>query len=452
MKKLANFLGILSAILSSFLFVKNRAPGGFALFWIPKLLSGALAPVNAVLGGIAAFLGLWTRSAPASLLGGLSAAASAHYVTETVKHHDQFERAFGPRWKEQIPLERRLRLKRKRWNWPQHSAPGIRVPQPGLQKDVVFWTIAGAEERKLLADIWTPPAGVPGSGLAFVYLHGSDWYLMDKDFATRPFFRHLTAQGHLVMDVAYRLYPETDMNGMVGDVKRAVAWMKANAARFQIDPDRIVVGGGSSGGHLALLAAYTADHPDLTPGELHGRDLSVRAVISEYGPTDLAACYTHTQQHITTMGKKRQSVEELQPRAGSNAWLRKAFKDYDRLGMNRPTETGTFYNLLGDHPDKAPELYARFSPQNYVGPDCPPTLLIQGEDDLITPAEATRVFYRKLLACKVPVVNVIFPQTDHGFDLVLPAISPTAQSALYDIDRFLALMSAGKTLSGYAAE
>jgi acetyl esterase/lipase len=71
---------------------------------------------------------------------------------------------------------------------------------------------------------------------------------------------------------------------------------------------------------------------------------------------------------------------------------------------------------------------------------------------LITPAEATRIFYRKLLACKVPVVNVIFPQTDHGFDLVLPAISPTAQSALYDIDRFLALMSAGKTSSGYAAE
>jgi len=440
MKKLANFLSILSAILSGFLFVRNRAPRGFALL-IPKLLSGALAPANALVGGIAAFLGLWTGSATASLLGGLSAAASGSYVTKAARHHDQFERAFGPGWEQRIPTERRLRLKPKRWNWLQRNAPSTGLPQPGQQRDAAFWTIAGVEERRLLADVWTPPPGVPSSGLAFVYLHGSDWYMMDKDFGTRPFFRHLTTQGHLVMDVAYRLYPETDMNGMVGDVKRAVAWMKTNAARFQIDPARIVVGGGSAGGHLALLAAYTADHPDLTPDELRGRDLSVRAVISEYGPTDLAACYAHTQQHITTVGKKRQSIEELQPRAGSGRWLRKAFKDYDRLGMNRPTETGTFYNLLGGHPDDAPELYARFSPQTYVGPDCPPTLLIQGEDDLITPIEATRVLHRALLACRVPVVNVVFPQTDHGFDLTLPAISPTAQSALYDIDRFLALMA-----------
>lgn len=439
MRKLANLLSILSAILSGFLFVRNRAPGGFVLL-VPKLLSGSLAPLNALVGAIAGFLGLWTGSIPASLLGGLSAATSGRYVAKVFEHHDQFERAFGAGWVEHVPVERRPQLERQRWGRFQPSALGAGSPQPGLQRDVEFWTIDGAGERRLLADIWTPPAGVPNSGLAFVYLHGSDWYLLDKDFGTRHFFRHVAGQGHLVMDVAYRLYPETDMNGMVGDVKRAVAWMKANAARFEIDPDRIVVAGGSAGGHLALLAAYTAGHEDLTPSELLGRDLSVRAVISEYGPTDLAACYRHTRQHITTMGKKRQPVEELQPRAGSGVWLRRAFKDYDRLGMNRPTETGAFYNLLGGHPDDVPEMYDRFSPHTHVSSDCPPTLLIQGEDDLITPVESTRALCRKLLDCKVPVVNVIFPQTDHGFDLMLPLISPAAQSALYDIDRFLALM------------
>lgn len=56
-----------------------------------------------------------------------------------------------------------------------------------------------------------------------MYLHGSAWYLLDKDYGTRPFSRHLAAQGHVIMDVAYRLCPEVDIYEMVGDVKRAVA-------------------------------------------------------------------------------------------------------------------------------------------------------------------------------------------------------------------------------------
>ena len=43
------------------------------------------------------------------------------------------------------------------------------------------------------------------------------------------------------MDVAYRLCPEVDIYGMVGDVKRAVAWMKANASRYGVNPEKIVI-------------------------------------------------------------------------------------------------------------------------------------------------------------------------------------------------------------------
>jgi acetyl esterase/lipase len=78
------------------------------------------------------------------------------------------------------------------------------------------------------------------------------------------------------MAVAYRLYPETDIAGMVGDAKRAAAWLKTNAAEYGVDPDRIVIGGGSAGGHVALLAAYTLGHPDVTPADVHNTDTSVR--------------------------------------------------------------------------------------------------------------------------------------------------------------------------------
>ena len=72
--------------------------------------------------------------------------------------------------------------------------------EPIWERDLSFWTIPGTD-RDLLCDVWRPNDG-SGSGLGIVYLHGGAWFIMDKDFGTRPLFNHLVAQGHTVMDVA----------------------------------------------------------------------------------------------------------------------------------------------------------------------------------------------------------------------------------------------------------
>jgi acetyl esterase/lipase len=95
------------------------------------------------------------------------------------------------------------------------------------------------------------------------------------------------------MDVAYRLCPEVDIYGMIGDVKRAIAWMKANASRYGVDPEKIVLGGASAGGHLALLAGYAPQHPELAPEDVKSADLSVCGIISYYGPKDLLTFYQY---------------------------------------------------------------------------------------------------------------------------------------------------------------
>ena len=141
------------------------------------------------------------------------------------------------------------------------------------------------------------------------------------------------------MDVAYRLSPETAIPGMVGDVKRAIAWMKCNAARYGASPDKIVIGGGSAGGHISLLAAYAPDHLDLTPVDVKGEDLSVRGVISEYGPSDLAACYSHAKQDKTTRGKAVQPAKE-NPRM-TRLMHRLMGDRYERLGLNKGREAGS---------------------------------------------------------------------------------------------------------------
>ncbi|MGB8022438.1 MAG: alpha/beta hydrolase [Candidatus Nanopelagicales bacterium] len=112
--------------------------------------------------------------------------------------------------------------------------------------------------------------------------------MLDKEVGTRPLFGHLAARGHVVVDMAYRLFPETDVPWMVADALRAVAWVRGQAAELGIDPDRDCARGRLRGGHLALLAAYARDDPVLIPAELRGSDLRVCAVVSLPGVADLS--------------------------------------------------------------------------------------------------------------------------------------------------------------------
>jgi acetyl esterase/lipase len=86
-------------------------------------------------------------------------------------------------------------------------------------------------------------------------------------------------------------------------------------------------------------------------------------------------------------------------------------------------------------------VYEQASPVSYVHPGCPPALLIKGAHDLITPVEATQVLYQKLVQAGVPAIHIVFPGTEHAFDLLTPGISPVAQAAIYAVDRFLAMMN-----------
>ena len=96
--------------------------------------------------------------------------------------------------------------------------------------------------------------------------------------------------------------------------------------------------------------------------------------------------------------------------------------------------------LLGGHPQDIPDTYQLASPIHHVHPGCPPTLLLQGDKDLLISIDTINALYIKLVESDVPVIKVVFPFTDHVFDIVLPQTSPPAQSALYDVDRFLAVL------------
>ena len=426
----AIFLSSVNLLMTRFVLFGLRQPTSVPA-WMAKVFTSAVSPLLLLLGLLFATLGLILNSILLIVTGSCAALLYLLHIIKITRPGDPstgLERAFGVHWKSNISPEKTV-----------FFLPGRYVlrlpnpPKPIFDRNIIFYTIPDAD-RHLFCDVWQPPKKVKHSGLAFIYLHGSAWTALDKDFGTRTFFRHLAAQGHVIMDVAYRLFPETNFMGMVHDAKHAIAWMKANATTYGIDPRRIVIGGGSAGAHIALLAAYTQKNSPFTPKDLEQDDLSVRAVVSAYGQTDLVATYYHTCQHLVThssLGQKGLS--------GMPSWIRKSIgKDFHRLGFDKDVEPGMLSPILGGTPDERPDAYSLFSPITHVHNGCPPTLLIHGKQDILAPVNAICEFYSRLTDAGVPAEMHLLPQTDHAFDLILTRISPSAHNALYDTERFIA--------------
>ncbi len=426
-------LSYASAILSGLTLVCPRGGWGAALLQLVRPLAEAWALPLAIAGGLGALIGLATRDYGAVWVGLAGSLIAARHVSITTAPHKGFEQTFGPGWASRISPDLRSRMPSSRYV-PLAPSP----PQVAWRRDVVVGTshLLDGSKTPLLADIWMPPAGVPHTGLGVIYLHGSGWHYMDKDYLTRTFFRRLAAQGHVILDLAYTLAPKVQLAGMMADVKQTIAWLKKNSAQYGIHPQRIVLTGASAGGHLALLAAYTPNHPELQPSDLE-IDTSVRAVISYYGVIDLWASYYYFQSQFDTWLTGRNCIERG-VEDGLNALGRRIrFIPPDGAAL---TVTGMLPDLMGGTPEEVPYLYDLGSPIRHVGLDCPPTLLIQGGHDIGGFVPDARRLHQALRHAGVTSVLCEIPNTGHGFDLFFPRMSPAAQAATYDVERFLALM------------
>lgn len=429
MQILLKLLTYLSAFQSLLPFLKPKDRSAKTLLWFPKMFAGAFSPIHVIICGLGAFVGLLRKDWKLASMGLIGVGLATKFIEDVPKSRSQFEDAFGSDWEQQIPEGLASRMMPVRF-----SLPAKLNGDTEFQQNIVI-TQNPKTKKDLLADLWLPNSEIPRSGLGLIYAHGSGWRVGNKDLGTRPFFKQLASQGHVVLDFAYTLWPQADLPMMVMEVNQAILWMKKKATELGINPEKIVLMGGSAGAHLSLLAAYALKEITFQPpGEK--RDTSVCGVVAYYPPVDLLAIQTPFEEYA------QQTTPKLLEKA-ADGMIQAIFNlggSAETAGDGTNSHQDMIAEMLGGTVDEIPEAYQLLSPIYHVGPHCPPTLLLQGADDVFGLAPGVRQLQAKLKKANVPVVWVEYPHTEHGFDLIALQISPVAQAATYDVERFLAML------------
>lgn len=227
------------------------------------------------------------------------------------------------------------------------------------RRDVVYRTVNGLP---LKVDLYVRYDRQPGPTI--LYIHGGGWANGSKEQYVLWYLPYLEL-GMRVVAVQYRLSGVAPAPAAVEDCRCAFRWVVENGAKYGIDPNRIVVSGGSAGGHLALMTALLSPEEGFDcPGD---KPLKAAAVINYYGATDLEA--------RVKQGKQLE-------------WFR-----------------GTTDPLT---------LARRLSPLRYVGPRTPPVLTIHGDADETVPYSDGVRLHQALDRAKVPNRLVAVPGGLHG--------------------------------------
>jgi acetyl esterase/lipase len=166
----------------------------------------------------------------------------------------------------------------------QTSPAAPAVPSAGPVYNDMAYGVAGG--RTLLLDIFEPANNNGKPRPAVLLVHGGGWISFDKSTMLR-LAQFLALAGFVAVPVDYRLYHDdtTRWPAQLDDVQRAVRWLRANSAKYNIDPEHIGAYGHSSGAQLALLLGMmeTRDNSDAALGKYSSK---VQAVVDAAGPSD----------------------------------------------------------------------------------------------------------------------------------------------------------------------
>ena len=263
-------------------------------------------------------------------------------------------------------------------------------PTPTV-RDIVYATTDSASRPGHLLDLYLP-SGATRPTPVVIFSSGSAWLANNGRDGAPVYAAQLNQRGYAVAGVAVRTSGQTTFPGQLHDVKAAIRFLRANAAKYNLDPSHIGIAGESSGGWLASMAAVTGDVPELegTLGTT-GVSSAVQVAIAYYPPTDF-------------LQMDRWALRPCDPKAGL-----RPLGAFCHDGAESPES-----RLIGCPIKSCAERTQRANPVNYISKADPPIMIIHGQSDALVPHAQGELFYQALNKACHDAVFISLPVAGHG--------------------------------------
>lgn len=249
-----------------------------------------------------------------------------------------------------------------------------------IERDLAYL----APDRNEKLDLYQPEKREAGKqSPAVVIIHGGGWVGGDKA-AEREFVTGTTLAkaGYVCVSIEYWKGVKNRWPTNLQDCKNAVRWLRVNAKRLGIDPERIGVIGGSAGGHLALMVAYTTGNLELDPAPLYpGVSDAVSACVNMYGISNL----------LTRQGSDASGTPDGKVSANTQ--------------------------LFPESRETAPEKWKQASPVFHARRESPPTLILHGTHDTTVDRDQSKELQKILKSAGADSQLILVEGANHAWPL-----------------------------------
>ena len=220
-----------------------------------------------------------------------------------------------------------------------------------------------------------------------VNIHPGGFFTGDKDMVPGTPGKAMLEAGYAIASINYRLSGEATFPAAVQDAKAAVRFLRANAAEYKLNPDKIAAFGQSAGGNLASMLGTAGDVAEFDDPSLGNAGVSsrVQAVINWFGPNDFAV------------------MDEQAKAQGCSA------SDQTHSAADSPES-----KYLGAPVPTVPDLVNQANPITYITEDDPPFLVQKGDQDCTIAIENTKMLADALAAAGLDVRYDLLQGVGHG--------------------------------------
>jgi acetyl esterase/lipase len=246
--------------------------------------------------------------------------------------------------------------------------------------DMAYATASSAQKL----DLYVPASASASSPVPLVvFIHGGGFFGGDKALSSSSAQLKLLSQGYAIASINYRLSPEARFPAQIQDAKAAIRWLRANASRYHLNPNKFASWGASAGGNLAALLGTAGDKADWDDPALGNPGVSsaVQATVDWFGPTKFLVM------------DEQASAQGCSTSGGSSAPGAAGICMTDTHSTTCSAES----RLIGVKITSAPEAAEAANPISYVTVDDPPFFIQHGTQDCMVPFGQSQLLYEALV-------------------------------------------------------